>query len=144
AYVYGDLCRGVLSGAVQVSGAVSQQQDFNVGVQNLTTFGEAPNGELYIANLGGKIYRLVPQPPATVSIGDKATLEGDNPTRSMSFKVTLSQPATTNVAVNYVVAGVSAAGGPNPNTGADFKSLSGTVHFNVGTNGKTPISKSIA
>jgi glucose/arabinose dehydrogenase len=144
AYVYGDLCRGVLSGAVQASGAVSQQQDFSVGVQNLTTFGEDPNGELYVANLGGKIYRLVQQPPATVSIGDKAMLEGDNPMRSMSFKVTLSQPATTNVSVDYVVAAVSAAGGSKPNTGADFKSLSGTVHFNVGTNGKTPISKSIA
>jgi len=143
AYLYGDLCRGVLSGAVQASGAVSQQQDFSVGVPSLTTFGEDPNGELYVANLAGKIYRLVSQPPPTVSIGDKSVLEGNNPMRSTSFKVTLSQPAITNVTVNYAVAGVSATGGLKPNTGADFKSQSGALQFKVGTNGKTPISKSI-
>jgi glucose/arabinose dehydrogenase len=139
-YVYGDLCRGVLSGAVQSGGAVIHQQDFSVGVANLTTFGEDPAGELYIASLDGKVYRLV-QP--TISIGDKAMLEGNTPTRSMSLKVTLSQPATTNVTVNYAVSGNDAMGGLNANTGADFKSLSGTLVFKVGTNGKTPISKSI-
>jgi glucose/arabinose dehydrogenase len=142
-YVYGDLCRGVLSGAVQSGGAVTQQQDFSVGVANLTTFGEDPAGELYIANLDGNVYRLVQQPPLTVSIGDKAMLEGNTPTRSMSLKVTLSQPSTTNVTVNYAVAGNDAIGGLKANTGADFKSLSGTLVFKVGTNGKTVISKSI-
>jgi glucose/arabinose dehydrogenase len=144
AYVYGDLCRGVLSGAVQSGGALTQQQDFGVGVSNLTTFGEDPDGELYVANLDGRVFRLVPQPPPTVSVGDKAMLEGDTPTRSMSFKVTLSRQSTTNVTVNYVVSGLDATGGAVKANGVDFKTRSGTLLFKVGLNGKTPISQTVA
>jgi glucose/arabinose dehydrogenase len=144
AYVYGDLCRSVLSAVVQTGGAVSQQIDFTVGAPQITTFGEDHDGELYVANLGGSVYKLVGAPPPRVSVGDAAILEGDSGTRTMKLAVTLSQPATSAVTVQYAVEGIDATGGSKALPGVDFKTKSGTVTFKVNNSGVTPISKLIS
>src|SRR5205085_2634207 len=85
-----------------------------VGLSQPTTFGEDPAGELWVADLGGTVSKLVTPPPPTVSVGDKAILEGDAGTRSVTFPVTLSEPSTTNVTVHYAVTGAGATGGTKP------------------------------
>jgi glucose/arabinose dehydrogenase len=144
AYVFGDLCRSVLSAAVQSGGTATEQTDFTVGASQITTFGEDHDGELYVANLGGFVYKLVEGSPPTVSVGDEAMLEGNSGTRQMTFPVTLTQPASSTVTVQYTVAGADATGGTKPGSGADFKTKSGTVTFAVNAAGKTPISKVVA
>ena len=63
AYVFGDLCRSELSTVVQSGGTVTAQAEFPVGLSQPTTFGEDPDGELWVADLGGTVSKLVP--PAT-------------------------------------------------------------------------------
>jgi glucose/arabinose dehydrogenase len=59
-YVFGDNCRAALV-AVRVSnGQVVTKRDLGVDVEGLTTFGEAPNGDVYAGARGGRIYKLVP------------------------------------------------------------------------------------
>jgi hypothetical protein len=125
---------------------VSDQQPLGVDVPSLSTFGEDASGELYAASLSGTVYKIVPTAAATptVSIGDKAMLEGDSRTRSMSFPVTLSQPASTTVTMQYTVAGVDATPGTKPGTGADFRTKSGTLTFTPNGAGRTPIVKLIS
>ena len=94
AYVYADLCRSELSAVVQSGGTVTAQAEFPVGLSQPTTFGEDPAGELWVADLGGTVSKLVTPPPPSVSVGDKAILEGDTGTRSVTFPVTLSEPGT--------------------------------------------------
>ena len=145
AYVFGDLCRSFLSAAVQSGGALTDQIDFTVGASQITTFGEDHDGELYVANLGGVVYKLVGAPPPSVAVGDRAVLEGgDGVSRSMTFPVTLSQPATSTVTVNYAVDGIDATGGTKPGGEVDFKPRSGIVTFAVNASGKTPISKNVS
>lgn len=79
-----------------------------------------------------------------VSVGDASVLEGDSGTRTMTFPVTLSAPATTNVTVHYAVTGITAVGGTTYSAGVDFKSKAGTLTFAVGTNGLTPVEKAVS
>ena len=72
AYVFGDLCNGIISGAaIDAQGAwhVTQLLDTT---HTITTFGEDPAGELYVSNYGssGQLYRLVPASttPARLSV----------------------------------------------------------------------------
>jgi serralysin len=79
-----------------------------------------------------------------ISVGDQSMLEGNSGTRTMTFPVTLSRPATTIVTVNYAVTGVTATGGTKAGAGIDFKLKSGTVTFTPNAKtGKTPITKTI-
>jgi glucose/arabinose dehydrogenase len=144
AYLFGDLCRSELSAAVQSVGVVSAQADFPVGLSQPTTFGEDHDGELWVADLGGTVSKVVTPPPPTVSVGDKAILEGDAGTRSVTFPVTLSEPGSTTVGVHYTVTGAGATGGTKPGNGVDFKTKSGTVTFPVNGAGVTPITKTVA
>ena len=144
AYVYGDLCRSVLSAAAQSDGVLTDQIDLAVGLAQITTFGEDHDGELYVANLAGTVSKLVGVPPATVSVGSKAMLEGDSGSRSLVVPVTLSEPGTATVTAQYTVSGVTATGGARAGGGVDFKTKSGTVTFTPKTDGTTPISKSIS
>jgi hypothetical protein len=83
-----------------------------------------------------------------LSVGDKSMEELDAKSKAMTFQVTLSQPATSNVTVDYTVIGGTgpgdATGATKPGAGADFKLRSGTLVFKVNASGKTPITKSIA
>jgi glucose/arabinose dehydrogenase len=143
AYVYGDLCRSVLTAAVRSGATVADQQDLSVGLSQITTFGEDHDGELYVANLAGTVSKLVGTPPRTVSIADEAMVEGDSTNRSMTFPVTLTEPATAQVTVQYTVTAVTATGGTRPGGGADVRTRSGTVTFKTGTGGKTPVVKQV-
>jgi glucose/arabinose dehydrogenase len=59
AYLYGDLCDGVLR-AITVEGAeVTSQRDFDARVPELVAFGEDSTGELYALSLSGDVFQLV-------------------------------------------------------------------------------------
>jgi glucose/arabinose dehydrogenase len=59
AYIFGDFCTGVVRGAVQSGGVITQQRALTT-VPELTSFGQAPNGELYAVSRAGTVYKLVP------------------------------------------------------------------------------------
>ncbi|HVJ96332.1 MAG TPA: Calx-beta domain-containing protein, partial [Acidimicrobiia bacterium] len=143
AYVYGDLCRNTLYAVEQNSGAVIDEIQFSTGISSPVTFGQDVNGELYVANLGGTISKIVPQASPTVSIGDEVMLEGDGRTRTMTFPVTLSRPSSTTVTVQYATASGTATGGTKPGGTTDYKSRTGTITFTA-NNGKTPITKVVS
>jgi alpha-tubulin suppressor-like RCC1 family protein len=79
-----------------------------------------------------------------ISVGDASVLEGDAGTQTLTFPVTLSQPATSTVTVGYNVTGITATGGTQQLSGVDFKLKSGVLSFkpNIKTH-LTPISKTI-
>jgi glucose/arabinose dehydrogenase len=58
AYVFGDNCNPALTGVVQRDGRATTQRTIGE-VENLTTFGEDPQGELYAVSREGTVYRVV-------------------------------------------------------------------------------------
>jgi glucose/arabinose dehydrogenase len=58
AYLYGDLCDGVVRALVLEDGEVTQERAFDLEVSNLVAFGEDARGEVYALSLGGPVYRL--------------------------------------------------------------------------------------
>jgi lysophospholipase L1-like esterase len=85
--------------------------------------------------------------PRCISIGDGSVVEGDSGNRTISFPVTLSQPSTSQVTVQYRIASASATGGRKAAPGIDFNNKSGTEHaitFKVGSNGLTKVAASVA
>ncbi len=79
-----------------------------------------------------------------ITIGDRSQLEGDTANHKMAFNVTLSDPSTSNVTVQYDVLAGSATGGTKPGAGVDFKLASKTLVFKVNAKtGLTPVSKTI-
>jgi lysophospholipase L1-like esterase len=82
-----------------------------------------------------------------VSIGDGSVVEGDSGSRTISFPVTLSQPSSTPVTVQYRVMSASAIGGPKALSGIDFNNKNGktpTLTFKVGANGFTKVAATIS
>jgi hypothetical protein len=77
-----------------------------------------------------------------MSIGDASMLEGDTTTHTMMFPVTLSQPSTSKVTVQYATSDVTATGGAHAGNGVDYQSRQGTVTFTPSTaTGLTPVIK---
>ena len=75
-----------------------------------------------------------------VGIGDGTILEGDARARSISFPVTLSQPATTKVSVDYSIVGTGSA-----TPGTDFVVKSGVVTFTPSVStGMTPVQANVS
>jgi glucose/arabinose dehydrogenase len=61
AYVYGDYCTGVVYGAVQSGGVITQSKALGINVPGLTSFGQDPSGELYaVSGWNGAVYKLIP------------------------------------------------------------------------------------
>jgi glucose/arabinose dehydrogenase len=58
AYVYGDNCNPAVVGVVQRDGRVVEQRTIGE-VEDLTSFGEDPQGEVYALSRAGTVYRLV-------------------------------------------------------------------------------------
>ena len=83
AYVFGDDCRTALVGAVESGGAVIDLRDLGLAVSQLTSFGEDPNGEIYVATLTGSVYELT----------DASTL----PTSTTTSTSTSTSTSTTTV-----------------------------------------------
>ena len=82
-----------------------------------------------------------------VSIGDGSVVEGDSGSRTISFPVTLSQPSTTQVTVQYRLGSASATGGKKASAGIDFNNKNGNssmLTFKVGSNGLTKVAASIS
>lgn len=68
----------------------------------------------------------------TISIGDASVVEGNSGSKSMTFTVSLSQPSSKSVRVNYKTANVTAKTSDN-----DYVSKSGTITFSPGQTTKT-------
>lgn len=84
------------------------------------------------------------------SVNDASIVEGDATRRNVQFRVTLSQPATTQVSVNYTIVPATATGGyksgSTPPAGtdlADFLGVARPVVFKPGGSGLTPVSKTV-
>jgi hypothetical protein len=60
AYVFGDFCLGRLEALRLRQGSEPQVVELGPVVENLASFGEDANGELYALSLSGPVYRLVP------------------------------------------------------------------------------------
>lgn len=56
-YLYGDFCSGKVWGLIRSQGGWQSQILFETGF-NITSFGQDPSGEIYLADRGGAIYRL--------------------------------------------------------------------------------------
>jgi glucose/arabinose dehydrogenase len=61
-YFYGDLCSGFVRSLSYIGGQVTQQTDWPLLAPggNITSFGEDAQGELYLMNLQGGLFRIVP------------------------------------------------------------------------------------
>ncbi len=60
AYVYGDFCGGQIVALAQRGGTLGDQADLGITVEQLVSFGEDRDGELYVLSLAGPVYKLVP------------------------------------------------------------------------------------
>ncbi len=68
-YVFGDFCSGRFWTIDEENGEWVTQEVLNSNV-SISGFGEDANGELYVLDLGGTIYRVVSGDPAELSISD--------------------------------------------------------------------------
>jgi glucose/arabinose dehydrogenase len=59
-YVYGDYCSGELRSLVPEPGGARDDEPLGINVPNLTSLGEDSQGHVYVASLGGAVYRLDP------------------------------------------------------------------------------------
>ncbi len=60
AYLFSDSCQGELRVLVQQNGAVAAERRLGVEVPSPSSFGEGPDGELFVVSLGGTVYRIDP------------------------------------------------------------------------------------
>ena len=56
-YLYGDYCTGIIWGLLHTNSGWQSQVMFRTG-SNISSFGQDEAGELYLADLGGSLYRL--------------------------------------------------------------------------------------
>lgn len=85
-------------------------------------------------------------PTTCVAISDATIVEGDSGTRTLTFPVTLSQPATSSVTMKYRIQAVTATGGKVAAPGVDFIDKAGvlqTLTFARAASGFTPVVKLI-
>ena len=59
-YVFADFCVAELIGLVQRDGVLVAQAPLGVRGTSITSFGEGPDGELYVLMRNGFVYRLDP------------------------------------------------------------------------------------
>ncbi|HEY2882237.1 MAG TPA: cellulose binding domain-containing protein [Pirellulales bacterium] len=88
--------------------------------------------------LNGKPLSGGTTPPVlpSLSIADVSLAEGNSGTKSASFTVTLSAPATSNVTVNFASRDGSAPG-TSATAGSDYTAASGKLTFSPGQTSKT-------
>ena len=60
AYVFGDFCNGRIEAFEIRNGEAVGHRELGVTVENLASFGEDADGELYVLSLSGHVQRLVP------------------------------------------------------------------------------------
>ncbi|HEY2074144.1 MAG TPA: PQQ-dependent sugar dehydrogenase [Gaiellaceae bacterium] len=59
-YVYSDLCDGELRAFTYSNGTATDDRDLGLHVDKPTSFGEGPDGRIYLVTNGGALYRLDP------------------------------------------------------------------------------------
>ena len=60
AYLFADFCNGRVMGMRQRDGTRVELQDMGLELSNLDSFGEGPDGELYVFSLDGNVDRIDP------------------------------------------------------------------------------------
>ena len=60
AYLFADYCNGRVIGMRQRDGAQVELDDLDLRTRNLASFGEGPDGEVYVCSLGGDVFRIDP------------------------------------------------------------------------------------
>jgi glucose/arabinose dehydrogenase len=60
-YLYSDNCDGVLRSFVPQDGKATNDKALGVRVNSPSSFGEGPNGSIYVASLNGPVFKLVHQ-----------------------------------------------------------------------------------
>ena len=60
AYLYGDFCAGFVRAIRVEDGEVVDSAELDITVDQLASFGEDADGELYLLSLGGQVHRLGP------------------------------------------------------------------------------------
>jgi glucose/arabinose dehydrogenase len=124
-FVHGDFCSGRIWGAVERgTGAWTRPLLLDTGL-SLTTFGEDEAGELYVADLGGSLYRLVPPVPATVQFAAAAYTVAEN-RGSVTLMVTRTGSAASPATVEYATSDGTAT------AGSDYTARVGTLAFGPG------------
>jgi cysteine-rich repeat protein len=71
AYFYGDFCTGLLRSFVYLDGTVTDERDWTdalapadgTTIDRIAGFGQDGRGELYVCDLGGEVFKIVPAPP---------------------------------------------------------------------------------
>jgi len=58
-YVWADFCEGELRSLIPTLTGALDEGPLGVPVEGVTTFGETPDGRVYVASLDGSVYRLV-------------------------------------------------------------------------------------
>lgn len=59
-FLYSDLCDGELRAFTYANGAATDEQDLGLHVDKPTSFGEGPDGRVYLVTNDGSLYRLDP------------------------------------------------------------------------------------
>jgi glucose/arabinose dehydrogenase len=103
AYVFADYCAGTIS--LYHRGAASLL--LSTG-ENISSFGEDEAGEIYVATLGGSIYRL---DGAIASVQPLRMVEGNSGTAEAVFMVQLSSPAPHPVNLSFTTRNGTAIAG---------------------------------
>jgi len=60
AYVFADYCDGRLVALVQEGGVLVERRELGARIAEVTSFGEGPDGELYVLSRRGSVYRIDP------------------------------------------------------------------------------------
>jgi glucose/arabinose dehydrogenase len=60
AYLYSDNCDGKIRAIVQQEGRAAENRELGVTVERFTSFGEGPDGEIYLLSLTAGLFRLDP------------------------------------------------------------------------------------
>ncbi len=63
-YFYGDFCTGFVRSFRLVNGAATETRDWTAGLEGIggiSSFGTDAEGEVYVVDYGGEVYRLEPQ-----------------------------------------------------------------------------------
>ncbi|MGH9194937.1 MAG: PQQ-dependent sugar dehydrogenase, partial [Acidimicrobiia bacterium] len=58
-YLYADVCNGDVKAFRQKDGAAIQERDLQFHVDEMVSFGEDADGQLYLVSLGGKVFKIV-------------------------------------------------------------------------------------
>ena len=61
-FLYTDLCDGNVRAFTYANGAATDDRDIGLHVDQPTSFGEGPDGRIYVVDNGGDVYRVDPAP----------------------------------------------------------------------------------